>query len=117
MTLCEDERYTPPADFNQSEHFEDRFGALEGDARHTVILRVEPHLARYFKRKRYHPTQTKTEDSGGLRVTFRVRGLEEIASFVRSWSPGVEVIEPPELVERIVSDAQAVLDTYTTNCS
>lgn len=117
VTICEDEHFTPPIDFSQADHFEGRFGALEGDTRHTIILRVKPHLARYFKRKRYHPTQMTTEDDGGLRVTFSIRGLEEIASFVRSWGSGVEVIEPSELVERIVSDAQAVLETYSTSHS
>jgi predicted DNA-binding transcriptional regulator YafY len=117
VTVCENERYTPPSNFDQSQYFEGRFGALEGDSLSKVILRVESRLARYFKRKQYHPTQTIDEGSEGIQVTFQVRGLEEIASFVRSWGSGVEVIEPPELAERIVADAQAVINTYTKSRS
>jgi predicted DNA-binding transcriptional regulator YafY len=113
VTICNNEHFTPPSGFDRREYFEDRFGAIQGGSQHTVVLQVSSHLARYFKRKRYHPTQKIEEKKDGIRVTFSVRGLEEIASFVRSWGPGVKVIEPSELVDRIKSDAQSVLDNYS----
>ena len=116
VEVLDDEHYTPPEDFDADTYFEGRFGALAGGQEHKVELKVEPELSRYFKRKLYHPTQQVEQmEQGGVKVTFQVRGLEEIASFVRSWGAGVTAEHPPGLVERIIQDAHEVLDQYDGN--
>ena len=116
VEVLDDEHYSPPEDFEPDDYFGSRFGALAGGEEHVVELLVDPEVARYFARKQYHPTQqVESAEQGGVRVTFQVRGLEEIASFVRSWGAGVTVEHPPELVERIIHDAHEVLDQYDGN--
>ena len=114
VDTVEGERFDPPSEFDRDAYFAGRFGALAGGREHEVRLRVASELQPYFTRKMYHPTQQirPAEDVDGFDVTFQVQGLEEIASFVRSWGPGVVVCEPEELVERVVTDAQLVLDQY-----
>jgi predicted DNA-binding transcriptional regulator YafY len=114
VRVADREHYVPPQGFDRDEYFAGRFGALAGDREYSVKLRVEPELARYFSRKLYHPSQQvqAAEQGGGLLVSFEVQGLEEVASFVRSWGAGVTVVLPVELKERIVDDAKAILRQY-----
>jgi predicted DNA-binding transcriptional regulator YafY len=51
-------------------------------------------------------------DDGGAIVTFEVQGLEEIASFVLSWGPGVKVLRPEALAGRVAQEASAVVNMY-----
>jgi predicted DNA-binding transcriptional regulator YafY len=106
--------YAIPSDFDLEMHFIDRFEALEGKEVFLIRLLVEPSCVPYFRSKRYHRTQQIHEEEGGegVVVSYEVAGLDEIASFVRSWGIGVMVLDPPELAERIAVEAQKVADQY-----
>lgn len=115
VEVVEDEHYKPPTGFDRERYFEGRFGALAGDETHEVRLRVADGLTRYFERKLYHPTQQvePMEQGEGAVVSFDVRGLDEIASFVLSWGPGVEVLRPDSLRTRIAEEARTVAEQYS----
>ncbi|PSQ80664.1 MAG: hypothetical protein BRD40_04150 [Bacteroidetes bacterium QS_1_65_9] len=112
VTIVSDEHFEPPSNFDRDTYFEGRFGALTGDSAHAVRFRVSEDMKRYFRRKVYHPTQQIEPAGSGIDVTFRVRGLEEIASFVLSWGTGVEVLEPEALRKRIADEVQALAEQY-----
>ena len=84
-----------------------------------VRLRVEPDAARFFREKEYHPTQVIEEErpDGRLVVSFEVAGLDDMASWVRSWGTGVTVLAPEELAERVVAEARRVVAQYEDACS
>jgi predicted DNA-binding transcriptional regulator YafY len=105
--------FTRPVGFDPEAHFQDRFHALQGDTLQTVALEVPAAKAPYFRRKRYHPSQTiEPREDGGLLVTFEVTSLKDVAAFVRSWGADVKVLRPPALAARIRSAAQEVLRMY-----
>jgi predicted DNA-binding transcriptional regulator YafY len=108
--------YAIPDSFDLELYFIDRFEALDDEAIYRVRLLVEADRVPYFRSKQYHRTQQIHDPSGRdddrVVVSYEVAGLEEIASFVRSWGPGVTVLDPPALVERIAADAQAVVARY-----
>ena len=107
--------YQIPDDFDLEIYFIDRFESLADEEVYEVRLLVEPEVVPYFESKRYHRTQQIHEeeaDGGRAVVSFEVAGLEEIASFVRSWGPDVKVLRPPELAERIAEEARATLALY-----
>ena len=110
--------YAIPDDFDLELYFIDRFEALDDDEVYRVRLLVEPDRVPYFRSKQYHRTQQihdpSERDDDRVVVSYEVAGLEEIASFVRSWGPGVTVLDPPALAARIAGDAQAVLERYDT---
>ena len=113
VDVAEEEHFTPPSGFDRDEYFEGRFGALAGGDAHEVILRIDDELAPYFERKLYHPTQeVELLEDGRAVVTFEVDGLKEITSFILSWGPGVKVLSPPALADRVVGQANAVVDAY-----
>jgi predicted DNA-binding transcriptional regulator YafY len=103
----------PPENFDLDIYFSDRFEAMDGATR-EVRLRVGPRHAQYFRDKAYHRTQqveSSSEDEAMV-VSYEVAGLDEFQSFVQSWGPKVTVLDPPELADRIVREARAVIDIY-----
>lgn len=121
IELCDPDQetnthYTIAEDFDPELYFKGRFNALAGKEEYVVRLRVEPDRASYFRRKDYHPTQIIDEehDDGGLIVSYEVAGLKEIAAWVRSWGPGVTVLEPRELADQVITDAKETLAKYTS---
>lgn len=111
------ERFDRPEGFDPEFYFRDRFGALAGDEVHTVRLLVEPDRAPYFERKRYHPTQVIEEgpeerEDNRMVVSYEVAGLQEVRAWVRSWGPGVKVLDPPELASLVAEDAAATREQY-----
>lgn len=107
--------FDPPNDFDPILHFDKRFGATTGE-NHLVRIRVSPRVARYFRRKEYHPTQQIDHegDDGHLIVSYDVEGLKDMHSWIRSWGPAVTVLEPEKLVKKIQEDAEAVAAQYAS---
>lgn len=115
IEVAGDEHFTPPSGFDRDQYFEGRFGALAGGDAHEVALQVTEELVPYFERKFYHPTQevSSVEREEGVKVTFQVQGLKEIGSFILSWGPGVEILRPEALKDRVAKQAQAVAEQYS----
>jgi predicted DNA-binding transcriptional regulator YafY len=108
------EYFTRPDSFDRESYFGDRFHALRGTRTREVQLHVAADKAEYFQRKTYHPSQEITDqEDGAIRATFHVSSLDDMAAFVRSWGPGVRVLRPDELAERIQADAKAMLEAYS----
>lgn len=110
-----DQFFSRNSGFDPDIHFRDRFSALKGRDDYVVRLHVERAKVPYFQRKSYHPTQMFEEEyeDGSVVVSYEVSGLDEIAAFIRSWGPGVRVLEPEELAKRIGEEAAAVAGYYT----
>lgn len=110
--------YTIADDFDLELYFIDRFEALDDEEIYRVRLLVEPDRVPYFESKTYHRTQQIHDggrDDDRIIVSYEVAGLKEIAAFVRSWGPGVTVLDPPELAERIASEAATVAARYESD--
>jgi predicted DNA-binding transcriptional regulator YafY len=111
------DHFDRPEDFDPELYFRDRFGALAGDEIYEVRLLVEPDRAPYFERKEYHPTQVVEEAPGDrtddrMVVSYEVAGLKDVRAWVRSWGPGVKVLDPPELAEMVAQDAASTQARY-----
>jgi predicted DNA-binding transcriptional regulator YafY len=107
------EYFSRPEDFDPEVYFEERFHALRGEGEREVTLAVEEEKAEYFRRKTYHPSQVvEDREKGGITVTFETSSLDDVAAFVRSWGPGVKVVSPEELAERIAAEARQVAKSY-----
>lgn len=112
--------YRIPAAFDLELYFIDRFESLDAEEVYEVRLLLEPEVVPYFRSKAYHRTQQIHDEEGeGDRVvvSYEVAGIEEIASFVRSWGPAVTVLHPPALASRIAEEARAVAARYDGDAS
>jgi len=83
------------------------------DELYTVKVRISPGWARWVREKIWHESQKITQlPDGGLEVTFRVAGLDEIKRWVLSFGPEAIVMEPPKLREFVCQDLLRNLGHY-----
>lgn len=85
------------------------------DELYTVKVRISPGWARWVGEKIWHESQkiTKLPD-GGLKITFRVAGLEEIKRWILSFGPEAVVLDPEKLKEMVRKDLSKNLAQYST---
>lgn len=110
----DDETFDRPAGFDLHAHTRGRFGSLAGNEKQEVRLSVDANAAPYFRRKRYHASQTieAEHEDGSIDIHFEVEGLEDISAWVLSWGPKVMVLEPEELVERVAETHRSAAGRY-----
>ncbi|MDF2378185.1 MAG: WYL domain-containing protein [Verrucomicrobiales bacterium] len=112
-------KFLRPADFDLKEHLGGSFGVWHnpGDTgkRQRIRLRFTGWAARMVSERRWHPCQQtkwlgKKEEV--LEIVFELSGFEEIRRWILSWGPQVEVMEPEELRDGIVSDLKKSKELY-----
>ncbi|MCR4941804.1 MAG: WYL domain-containing protein [Campylobacter sp.] len=66
-----------------------------------VIIELPKAQAKYFKLKKFHPSQyiISEDEAGFVRVGFKVTSQNEIIPIIKSWIPYVNVIAPQNLVD------------------
>src|SRR5690606_4930211 len=87
------------------------FGVVEGPESEVELLILNAETEAYLRQRTVHPSQRITRRSDGRAVlTLKVRGTVELANWIMSMSPWVEVLRPAELraeiAERIASAAR-----------
>jgi predicted DNA-binding transcriptional regulator YafY len=100
-------------DFNADEYFEHSLGASHSKEGKKVKIRFTGWAARYISEREWHPTQKleETED-GSVELTMKLGWLEEVCSWVLSFGPNAEALEPEELREMVAERLQTTLDIY-----
>jgi predicted DNA-binding transcriptional regulator YafY len=91
-----------------------RFGVFSGEPV-DVTLRIHPEIKRYFVGRIWHESQqiTKNEDDS-LTMTMQVPLAPDFISWILSWGRHIQVLSPPELIEKIKTEAQAMAEMYQT---
>ncbi|MDF1875976.1 WYL domain-containing protein [Sulfurimonas sp. SAG-AH-194-I05] len=81
--------------------------------KHTVevIVEVSSAKARFFKAKKFLPSQqvVETKEDGTLVLSFKVTQEMEMEELVKKWLPHVVVIEPLTLIEKIENEIKEYL--------
>lgn len=77
-----------------------------------VIVQVYKEKAKYFKMKKYLPSQNidKENEDGSLIVSFHVTQEREMEEIVKKWIPNMKVIEPLSLKEKIEAELKKYLN-------
>ena len=77
-----------------------------------VVVEVESQKARFFKAKKFLPSQkvVETKDDGSLALSFKVTQEMEMEELVKRWLPYMRVIEPLSLKEKIEGDLRRYLN-------
>ena len=101
MLHATDERFTRPKDFNLDDFMRHSFKVMHDEV-YAVKVRVCPGWARWVGEKIWHESQkiTKLLD-GGLEITFRVAGLDEIKRWILSLGPEAQILEPSRLKQMV----------------
>ena len=112
MLRVTEETFDPPKDFDLDACLRHSFKVMR-DELHTVRIRISPAWARYVGEKIWHESQkAKKLPDGGLELTFRVAGLEEIMRWVLSLGSEVYVLEPERLKEMVRESLGQTLAKY-----
>lgn len=72
-----------------------------------IKLRVKAHVARYFTDKKPFLRSQKIEqecENGDKIVNYRVTQFMEIKPFIKKWLPNIEIIDPIQLKDEILSE-------------
>jgi predicted DNA-binding transcriptional regulator YafY len=107
-----EERFEYPKRYAPETYADGVFGVADGDETDVSILIRNEQTVRSVRRRRLHPTQRFIRQQGGAAIlSMRVRGTEELTSWILSLGPRVEVIAPRALrddVRRAHAEAAAL---------
>jgi predicted DNA-binding transcriptional regulator YafY len=84
------------------------------DELYTVTVRISPNWARYIGEKIWHQSQRiqKLID-GGIEISFRVAGLDEIRQWVLGLGAEAVVVEPEDLKISVWKSLKDTIDQYS----
>jgi predicted DNA-binding transcriptional regulator YafY len=84
------------------------------DELYTVKVRISPGWARWVGEKIWHESQKITKlANGGLEITFRVAGLDEVKRWILSFGPECQVLEPEKLRKLVQQELHRNLAQYS----
>ncbi|HEX9386324.1 MAG TPA: CRISPR-associated helicase Cas3' [Anaerolineales bacterium] len=108
------EPFEIPADFDEQVLLKHAWGIWYGDKEPvTVKLRFNKDAARRIEESKWHPLEEiqPTED-GGCIWSVDIAEWREMLPWVRGWGADVEVLEPKELRNALIREAQALAELY-----
>lgn len=107
-------RFTIPADFSIEKHLDQAFGVFAGGKnRYTVRLRFAGAAAQLVAERQWHASQKiKALGEEAVELSLELCSLREIERWILSWGARVEVLGPPELIERVRKTVGAMAKAY-----
>lgn len=98
--------------FSFDEFIKDSFGIYKGKV-FDVKLEIFPPHSQLVKESNYHTDQVIIEnDDGSINFSAKLRGLEEIVTWIMSMGECVRVLEPIELKEKILKKYKKIFQSY-----
>lgn len=105
--------FVRPADFSPEKFFASALGVHGGEGNFLVVIRFGREVADRVTEREWHETQEmRTLPSGDLEFRLRLGALTEVERWVLGWGKGAEVLEPPELRDRIGATIRALSRLY-----
>lgn len=114
MLQVTDDCFKVPDNFSFDDYVMHSFKVMQ-DELYAVTVRISPPWARYIGEKIWHQSQRiqKLID-GGIEISFRVAGLDEIRQWVLGLGPEAVVVEPEELKQSVRQSLENTLTQYKT---
>lgn len=109
-----DETFSIPDDFDISKHVDLSFGIWNNTISPVEYeLLFSPSIANYILEREWHVGQKMMQKKdGSVLLKFKSNQKEQVFSWVFSFGIAVTVLNPPELVEKIKSEANAIVMKY-----
>lgn len=106
-------QFSPPADFDLRAYLGGSFGLFTGKKDWDVRVRFDEFAAPYIRERRWHPSQTIADRSGGgIEVALRLNNLIDVQRWVLGWGGHAEVLAPAELRNAVRREAAAMTALY-----
>ncbi len=112
MLRVTEDHFKIPDDFSFEDYVRHSFKVMQ-DELHAVTVRISPSWARYIGEKIWHQSQRIQQlIDGGIEISFRVSGFDEIRQWVLSMGSEVVVVEPEELKGMVWQSLKNTLNHY-----
>ncbi len=106
-------RFTAPADYTPDRYFSSSFGLFHGELAETVRVRFAPGAARYARERLWHASQRCADlADGGCEMAWQVPVTPDLRSWLLSFGPSAEVLEPEPLRRHVAGDLRSALKNY-----
>ncbi len=109
-----DEGFKYPANFKLRERFQGEFGIFFDSRAEPMGIELEfvdnDGIKRAVKERIYTANDKYTEEDGKLVLSFKVRGLNEVTSWVLSWGANVRVRKPEALRKAVREAGRAMME-------
>jgi len=99
------DRFEYPVDYHPSKLAEGAFGLITGP-RTRVRIFFDEKVARFVRRRQWHPTQEIKRVPGGIELTMEVSGTVELVSWALGFGDKAEVLEPGSLRDQVAAELQ-----------
>lgn len=110
------DRFEYPADYRPEKLVEGVFGLIAGQPTRVRIF-FDKEVARFVRRRTWHPSQKIKSVPGGIEFSMEVRGTVEVENWVLSYGGRAEVLEPEELRDKIGAELEAAVALYRTKAA
>ena len=106
-------RFVVPDGYTPERYFSSRFGLFHGDQPEQVRVRFDTSAARYARERLWHGSQRCADlADGGCEMAWQVPVTPDMRSWLLSFGPSVEMLEPAHLRQRLASDLRAAASRY-----
>jgi predicted DNA-binding transcriptional regulator YafY len=108
-----DKSFQRDPNFNAEEYLASRFQYERGNQSFSVAIWFDPATAPFIRERRWHPTQDIEEHAdGSLTLQMKTPGLNDLKRWVLGYGKGAVVKAPPELVELMKGEVEAMQKLY-----
>ena len=116
VRVLDDEEFSPPPeDYNAEEFKASSWYVKGGELKHSMRLEIREPMATIVSETKRHITQRiRRIDSETVELTAAIPDLDEAARWILACSPGIKVIEPEELREKVCALAEKVISLNST---
>jgi predicted DNA-binding transcriptional regulator YafY len=90
------------------------FGLIRGEVQRVRVF-FDDRVARFVRRRRWHPTQQIRNVSGGIELTMDVAGTLEVANWILGFGEKAIVLEPAELRAQVAAELRHAANRYAGN--
>jgi proteasome accessory factor B len=104
-------RFEYPASYDPSQVAHGAFGLIRGPTTRVRIFFSEK-VARFIRRRQWHPTQRIRRVEGGIELAMVLDGTRELVSWVLGWGAEAELIEPESLRDELMREAVRMAGRY-----
>ena len=104
-------RFEYPADYDPAKIAPGAFGLVPGPATNVRIFFTDK-VARYVRRRLWHPSQNIRRVKAGIELAMVLSGTTELVSWVLSFGREAELLEPQSLRDELAREAAGMRTRY-----
>lgn len=120
LRILNDQNFAPPADFSPKEYFADYFGVHTGSKEGPTLIRLyaDDFWSKYLRTLPLHATQKEVNQhayKSGAVFEYLMAATPDLINQLLSYGPGVEVLEPRSLRDRLRDNVRKMDELYKEN--